>query len=127
MKKFIVFTTLLSLILLGVFFTSCKKDTEITCNLSKSDTAPSDMPVTFKAVNTGDGAISAITYQVGSKVETITSPSLPWTVELDAAAGDAVSISATGTTKDGSLTISYLGENSTSKISGEDYCSHSNN
>jgi hypothetical protein len=126
MKKLIVLATLLSFLMMG-FYTSCKKkDTEITCNLSKSDTAPSDMPVTFKAVSTGDGAISTLTYQVGTTTITVTSPSLPWSVELSATANDAVSITATGTTKDGSLTISYDGTNATNTFYGEDNCSHSN-
>ncbi len=120
-------TAFLSILIIG-FFTSCKKDnTEITCQLSKSDNAPSDMPIIFKAFNTGDGAISTLTYQVGTAIETVTSPVLPWSVEVDALAGDNISITATGTTKDGSLTISYEGKNDTDEIMGEDYCSHSNN
>jgi len=126
MKKFIVISTIMSLILIGLS-SSCKKDTEITCQLGKSDMVPSDMLITFNAVRTGDGAISTLTYQVGSTSKTVTSPSLPWTIEEDALAGDAISITAIGTTKDGSLTISYDGTNATSEITGEDNCSHSNN
>ena len=106
---------------------SCKKDSSITCNLSKSDTAPVDMSIVFKAVNTGDGAISTLTYKVGSTTKTISNPSLPWSISIDATSGDAISITATGTTKDGSITVSYDGIGSGNEIKGSDDCSHSNN
>ena len=124
MKKVSVVALLLSFVMIS--FTTCKKDTKITCNLEKADKAPSEMTIVFKAVKTGDGTISTLTYQVGSTVKTISDPVLPWTVSVDALADDNISIKATGTTEDGSLTISYDGENATDKIEGEDSCSHSN-
>jgi len=124
MKKYIALAVLLSFIMIG--FTSCKKNTSTTCNLAKTDKAPSAMAIVFKATKTGDGAISTLTYQVGSTTKTVSNPALPWSVSVNASSGDAISISATGTTGDGSLTISYDGKNATSEIQGQDYCSHSN-
>ncbi len=117
----------LILSLIMITYTACKKDTEITCNLSKTDNAPADMSVIFKAVNTGDGAISTLTYKVGSTTKTISNPTLPWSVTVDAFDGDAISITAEGTTSDGSLTVSYDGKGSGHEIEGSDNCSHSNN
>ncbi len=127
MKKFTILTVLLSFIMIG--FTSCKKnETSITCHLGKADKAPSAMTILFKATKTGDGVISTLTYQVGSFTKTVSNPALPWNASVvNAAEGDNISITATGTTSEGSLTISYDGKNGTSEIQGKDYCSHSNN
>ncbi len=125
MKKFTIMAILVSVIMIG--FTTCKRDTSITCNLGKTDNALSNMTILFKAAKTGDGTLSTLTYKVGSTEKTISSPALPWSVNADASAGDAISITATGTTSDGSLTISYDGKNTTAEIHGSDYCSHSNN
>lgn len=124
MRNSTAFVLLLSFIMIG--FTACKKDTDTTCNLAKTDKAPSAMGILFKAVKTGDGVISTLTYQVGATTKTISNPALPWSVTVDASAGDAISITATGTTSNGSLTISYDGKNATDEIQGSDYCSHSN-
>ncbi len=124
MKKFTVLAVFLSFIMIG--FTSCKKGTTITCNLAKADKAPVDMTITFKAIGTGDGTISSLTYKTSTKEETISNPALPWSITADAAAGTNISITATGTTKDGSVTISYEGKSGGSEISGSDFCSHSN-
>ena len=125
MKKFILLSLFAAVIMAG--FTTCKKTTTITCNLAKTDTAPSDMTIVFKAEKTGDGTISTLSYQVGTVTKTVTNPTLPWTTSVQASSGDAISITATGTTADGSITVSYEGENQTDKIQGEDYCSHTNN
>ena len=125
MKKISILAILLAFIIIGS--TACKKDEEITCNLSKSDTAPVDMTIQFKAVGTGDGTISTLTYKVGATSKTVSNPSLPWSVSVDALSGDAISITAEGTTKDGSLTVSYDGQASGNEIEGLDDCSHSNN
>ncbi len=125
MKKLTILIILLSFVMIG--FTSCKKATSITCNLAKADKAPVNMTITFKAISTGDGTISSLTYKTSTKEETISNPALPWSITADAAAGTDVSIAATGTTKDGSLIISYEGKSGGSEISGQDFCSHSNN
>lgn len=129
MKNLSVIPSLLAVVFLTfivINYTACKKDTEITCNLSKTTSAPTDMDITFKAVNTGDGAISTLTYTVGATTKTIANPSLPWTVSVSALDGDGITILANGTTKDGSLTISYEGKSGGQEIQGSDYCSHSN-
>lgn len=107
-----------------VSYTACKKET--ACNLATADTAPVEMDIVFKAVNTGDGAISTLTYTVGTKSLTVTDPNLPWAMTVSALSGDAISITANATTKDGSLTISYKGSSGGHEIEGSDQCSHSN-
>jgi len=124
MKKIGIVAMLLLLIM--ITYTACKKDEEITCNLSKSGTAPVDMMIQFKAEQTGDGTISTLTYTVGSSGETISNPTLPWSVTVNASSGEAISITASGTTKDGSVSVSYDGQASGSEIKGIDNCSHSN-
>lgn len=117
---FIIFVTLTG-------FLSCKKDKEKTCNLSTAQTAPVDMTISFKAEQTGDGAISSLTYGTGSTNITVASPNLPWNIKANALAGENVSISATGTTTNGSLTVSFSADTLSSSISGSDYCEDENN
>ena len=124
MKKISILAILLAFAIIGS--TACKKDEEITCNLSKTGSASEDMSIEFKAEGTGDGTISTLTYKVGSTTKTVSNPSLPWSVTVSASGGDAVSITASGTTKDGSITVSYDGIGSGSEIKGSDICSHSN-
>jgi len=124
MKKISILAILLAFAIIGS--TACKKDEEITCNLSKIGSASEDMSIEFKAEGTGDGTISTLTYKVGSTTKTVSNPSLPWSVTVSASAGDAISITASGTTKDGSITVSYDGIGSGSEIKGSDDCSHSN-
>lgn len=115
------FVILLATMLIGL--SSCKKEKEITCNLSKSDQAPVDMTITFKATRTGDGVITSLTYQTSEKTETIPNPILPWTINAEAAGSTTVTISATGTVKNGSLKIEYHGISGGDEIEGSDYCS----
>ncbi len=116
------------ILLAGLIFalSSCKKNVDTACNLAKSAIAPSAMDITFKAVKTGDGTISSLTYKVGNTEKTVTDPRLPWSVTLGATKGSPISITATGRAKNGSLTISYNGENATGAIHGSDFCKHSN-
>ena len=123
MKKFIVLAIFISFTL---GFAACKKNTSTTCNLDKTDTVPAAMDILFKATKKGDGSISTLNYKVGSLEKTISNPSLPWSAEVPALSGDAISITATGTTSNGSLTISYDGKSGGYEIQGSDDCSHSN-
>ena len=125
MKKISILAILLASVIIS--FSTCKKDEEITCDLSKTGTAPVDMIIQFKAVGTGDGTISTLSYKVGSTSKIVSNPSLPWTVSVSALSGDDISITASGTTKDGSLTVSYQGQASGNEIEGFDDCSNSNN
>lgn len=113
----------------AISFSSCKKDSEITCNLNAGDKATNEMTITFTATKTGDGVISSLTYKTSEKEETITNPTLPWTIVVDATEGTDFSIVADGTVKDGSITVAYSGvelENPDNKMEGSDFCSHSN-
>jgi len=124
MKK-ITFITL-SLLFFVLISSSCKKTTSTTCNLAKTDKVPSAMTIYFKADKTGDGTLSTLTYKVGTVEKTVSHPALPWSVQVSGSAGDNLSITAIGTTSNGSITISYDGKNATDEIKGSDYCSHSN-
>lgn len=110
----------------AISFSSCKKDSEITCNLNAGDKATAEMTITFTATQTGDGVISSLTYKTSEKEETVTNPTLPWTIEADAADATDFSIVADGTVKDGSITVTYKGLGMGSEMEGSDYCSHSN-
>ncbi|UBM63487.1 hypothetical protein LA303_05835 [Candidatus Sulfidibacterium hydrothermale] len=124
MKKFTFSTLFLAVLFIGLI--SCNKDdSDNTCNIGKSDTAPIAMDIHFSATQTGDGTIATLTYEVGNTKETVTNPSLPWSIDVQAAAGDAISITASGTADNGSIEVSYDGISGTTEIKGEDYCSHS--
>ena len=113
---------LIGLLLIG--FTSCNKEKEVDCNLSKGDQAVVEMPIIFTASEDGDGVISSLTYKVGDTQETITSPYLPWTITIDATEGDDILITATGTVKNGSIKITYEGKSGGIEIAGSDDCSN---
>ncbi len=84
------------------------------------------MTITFKAIQTGDGVITTLTYKTSEKEETITNPTLPWTIDVDAAEATDISIVAEGTVKDGTLVVSYYGNSMGNEIQGDNNCSHSN-
>lgn len=121
MKKSLLLVFVLALI--GILFSTCKKDDEITCNLSTGKDAPSDMVIIFKAEQTGDGKITELTYKTSEEQQTLSNPSLPWVRSVDAKGGTALSITAKGTVKNGSLQISYVGVTATDSIAGSDFCS----
>lgn len=131
MKKIANFL-IMFLLLLGIGLSGCKKAKEITCSLY---TAPSQpviaMTVVYAAAQTGDGAISSLSYETNAGTVTVSNPTLPWTITISVLSGTNVKMSASGTTKNGSLKISYAGEgtsgSSTSKISGSDYCEQQTN
>jgi hypothetical protein len=126
MKKNETFIMLLCLLFLSI--SGCKKGSEITCNLSTAaNQPPVDMSVVYTATQTGDGTISSLSYETITGTVTVPNPTLPWTVVVNVLSTTAVKISASGTTKNGSLKISYSGETSTSKISGSDYCEQQTN
>jgi len=124
MKNYSGLILILAFILIG--FGSCKKDTEITCNLNTADQAPVNMTISFSATQTGDGTISTLTYKTSAGEETITNPSLPWTIDVAADEGTDISITALGKVKDGSLTVSYSGESQGNEVEGSDFCTHLN-
>jgi hypothetical protein len=126
MKKFFASLTVILGIVFLLGFISCNKDnSDNTCNIGKNDVAPAAMVIHFTASQTGDGIISTLTYAVGSTQKTISNPSLPWSTDVQAAAGDAISITASGKADHGSIKVTYDGTNETTEIKGEDYCSHS--
>lgn len=119
----IVFLTVAVIALIG-----CKKTKEITCSLSTAASKPPvEMIITYTATQTGDGALSSLSYATISGTVTVQNPSLPWTITVSALTSTDVAISATGTTKDGSLKISYEGVGSGATISGSDFCEQQTN
>ena len=124
MKKVLLPALLLGMISILLF--SCKKDKEVTCNLSKADIAPVDMMIVFTAAQTGDGVIKTLIYQAGQTIDTIQDPTLPWTMTLNANEGDNVVISATGTVKTGTIAIAFDGVSGGNEIKATDSCSQDN-
>ena len=100
----------------------------LTCTLSASPSvATVPMTVTFRATGTGDVDVSTLDYGVLGSTERLNTPGLPVTRTLNVGAGQSVSIAATGTVSEGSLTIEYTGtgqqNGATQMISGSDTCS----
>jgi hypothetical protein len=126
MKTKLLYIVFLSVILVGL--TGCKKSSEITCGLSTSASLPPvEMNVIYTATQSGDGVISSLSYVTISGTVTVPNPSLPWSVTVPVLTSTSVSISASGTTKNGSLEISYNGISGGSSISGRDYCEQQTN
>jgi hypothetical protein len=126
MKKILIFSVFI--IAMFVSFSGCKKTSEITCNLSASATQPPvEMNVVYKALQTGDGTISSLSYTTISGTVTVQNPSLPWTITVPVLTTTNVSISASGTTKNGSLTITYDGTSGGATIHGSDFCEQQTN
>lgn len=120
------------LLLLGIGLIGCKKAKEITCSLYAAPSQPViAMTVVYAAAQTGDGTISSLSYETNAGTVTVSNPTLPWTISISVLSGTNVKMSASGTTKNGSLKISYAGEgttgSSTSKISGSDSCEQQTN
>lgn len=120
----LAFSLMFIILLIG----GCKKTSEITCNLNTSATQPPvAMNVVYAASQTGDGSISTLSYTTTTGTVTVQNPSLPWTVTVAVLTTTNVSISATGTTKNGSLTITYDGTAGGATIHGKDYCEQQTN
>lgn len=128
MKKNIL---LLSMLLIGFAFVSnsCKKDDDPeakTCNLIKSDTLDTDMDLVFTIEKTGDANCTKITYTIASVEQTLTNPTLPWTLNTSGEAGDAIELTADATTTNGSISISIDGNSGDSSLSLSESCSQYN-
>ena len=126
MKKFSALAILMSFIMIG--FMSCSKSSSgpTTTSLDAgTEQAPSAMTINFTATQTGDGAITTLTYTVGTNTQTVSNPTFPWSASVDASAGDNVSMTATAVTTTGSVTITYDGQNATDHITGTDSVSTS--
>jgi hypothetical protein len=125
MKKISILALFLAVLMIG--FSSCKKSaSSTTTNLDTgAQQVTSAMSVQFSASQTGDGVITTLTYVVGSTSKTVTNPTLPWTVTVDASAGDNVSMTAVATTTNGSAKITYYGSNGTQTVQGQDSVSTS--
>ncbi|MCK9421544.1 MAG: hypothetical protein M0Q38_03000 [Bacteroidales bacterium] len=126
MKKLLLSCVFLSIVLFSL--PGCKKDKEITCNLSASvNQPPVEMNVKYSATQTGDGAIVSLSYVTITGTVTIENPQLPWTITVPVLTSTNVTMTATGNVKNGSLKISYQGINGGSTISGSDYCEQQTN
>lgn len=126
MKKYLIHLMLFSVVTVGLL--GCKKTSEITCNLSTASSQPPvEMNITYTATQTGDGTISSLTYMTIAGTITVQNPSLPWSITVPAMTSTNVSISATGTTKNGSLKINYEGNSGGATISGSDFCEQQTN
>lgn len=128
MKKNIL---LLSILLIGFAFltNSCKKDDDPetkTCNLIKSDTLDTDMNLVFTVEKTGDANCTKITYTIAGVEQTLTNPTLPWTLNASGEADNAIELTANATTTNGSISISIEGSSSDSSLSLSESCSQSN-
>jgi hypothetical protein len=129
MKKISSLVLLMSFIMIG--FTSCSKNDgggATTSSLNaNAQTVSSAMSIEFTAVQTGDGTITTLTYTVGSVTQTVTNPTLPWSISVDATAGNNISMTATAITTNGSVNIAFDGSNGGETVHGSDSCSTSGN
>jgi hypothetical protein len=126
MKKQIPFLMLIVVVLFA--FSNCKKsDDTKTCNLTAQHQVSESMTINFAAVQTGDGAITSLTYKVDTVEVVLNNPILPWGIGVAVSAGSQISIEAVGTTKNGSLEVSMKGSNGTTTIEASDYCSQQSN
>jgi hypothetical protein len=126
MKKYLIHLMLFSVVIIGL--PGCKKTSEITCNLATATSQPPvEMNITYTATQSGDGTISLLSYMTIAGTVTVQNPSLPWSITVPALTSTNVSISASGTTKNGSLKIGYEGISGGATISGSDFCEQQTN
>lgn len=128
MKKNIL---LISILLIGFAFVSnsCKKDDDPetkTCKLIKSDTLDTDMDLVFTVEKTGDANCTKITYTIAGAEQTLTNPTLPWSLDTTGDTGDAIELTADATTTNGSISISIEGNSGNSSLSLSESCSQYN-
>jgi len=118
--------SVLMFFLLALAFSACKKEKEqITCNLMATpDSTRASMTVVYTATQTGDGTISSLSYATSSGMVTVNSPSLPWTLTVQAPPNTKITMTATGTVTNGSITIDYLGTGGGYTIHASDNCTH---
>ena len=119
----------LLILVLALLLSSCDKSDDTTSpnntqqvNLTISNTQlPSNLSVTYKAVSTGDGKITQLTYLDDKGVtQTVSNPTLPWSMTLSMTSNDYVSMTAAGTISKGSLTITVDGIGTGSTFNLED-------
>ena len=123
MKKQMILLIVITVVF--VSFIGCKKNTEITCNLATSATQPPvEMNIVYTAEKTGDGTIAFLSYVNISGTVTVQNPQLPWSITVPVLTTTNVAISATGTTNNGSLKITYDGTSGSATIKGSDFCEH---
>jgi len=127
MKKQLLF--IIFLFAAFVSNTGCKKTAnEITCNLNTTASQPPvGMNIVYTATQTGDGTMAYLSYVTNFGTVTVQNPQLPWTITVPVLSGTFVSMTAVGTTKNGSLKINYEGINGGSTIRGSDYCEQQTN
>ena len=108
-----------------IILTGCKKTTVTTCDLATATTRPPvEMNIIYTATQTGDGSIASLTYATISGTVTVENPQLPWTVTVPVLTSTNVIISASGSTNNGSVKITYEGNSGSATIQGSDYCEH---
>lgn len=110
MKKISLVALLLSFIVFG--FSSCKPTppgpTVQTLSVGPESISSGTADVTFSADQNGDGSISSLTLNYGSKDTTINNPSMPWSYTANGLSGD-VSMTAKGTISNGKIKIIMQG------------------
>jgi hypothetical protein len=100
----------------------------LVCSLSAAQSLASPFSsdpftVTYRAARTGDGSISSLTYADGSgSTQTVSSPSLPWTMTETIPATGNASISANGQVANGTLEIEFSATNGSATVDGSDSC-----
>lgn len=109
-------------------FVSCDSDDPVakTCELNAGDRPTVEIDITFTATSTGDGEITQLTYIVAGEETVVSNPNLPWEIDVLIPAETDFSISANGSTTNGSITVAYSGTAISYEISGSDSCSHEN-
>ena len=100
-------------------------------NLAVTPTeANMDYSVEYKAEKTGDGQLSQIVYNTNDGQVTVDNPSLPWTVTVNIVQGTNISLEASGTASNGSVTITAKAEHNsdgaTASFTLTDYFSREN-
>ena len=122
-RKYLTFSTFTLVLLLSLV--NCKKkDQAITCYLScDAKKASVGMTIIYTATQTGDGTMATLSYVTSTGTVTIANPKLPWADTVFVPANTSVTLSATGTTTNGSLQVTYQGGEGGIIIVGSNSCS----
>jgi hypothetical protein len=100
--------------LLTIVAFSCKKSSNTnnsTCTATTGDTGPlsSNQSVPYTASVTGGATITSLTYQDSAGMTTIKNPPLPFSKSVNLKSGTTVSISASGSSNSGEITVTSNG------------------
>jgi hypothetical protein len=101
-------------LLVGLCLVACSSSQSDPCNVSTAPaSAAADGTVSYHASITGDADITTVIYRSADGPQDVSTPTLPFQVDVAVASGQALAITASGTAKsDGNVLVGYTFQDS---------------